>query len=67
MTTAQTYSPLLARYEEKYDDRPRMELLGLLDLPFRTVLEIGCGGGATGQDDQATVSGNDVHRRRDRP
>jgi 2-polyprenyl-3-methyl-5-hydroxy-6-metoxy-1,4-benzoquinol methylase len=48
MTTTQTYSPLLARYEEKYEDRPRMELLGLLDMPFRTVLEIGCGGGATG-------------------
>jgi 2-polyprenyl-3-methyl-5-hydroxy-6-metoxy-1,4-benzoquinol methylase len=26
-----------------------MELLGLLDLPFRTVLEIGCGRGATGR------------------
>ena len=49
MTTVQTYSPLIARYEEKYEDRPRMELLGLLDMPFRTVLEIGCGGGATGK------------------
>ncbi len=49
MTTVKTFSPLLARYEEKYEDRPRVELLGLLDLPFRTVLEIGCGAGATGR------------------
>ena len=49
MTATRTFSPLLARYEEKYEDRPRMELLGLLDMPFRTVLEIGCGGGATGK------------------
>lgn len=43
------YSPLLTRYEEKYEDRPRMELMGLLDVPFRDVLEIGCGAGATGR------------------
>lgn len=49
MDAAQMYSPLLARYEEKYDDRPRMEIMGLLDIPFRTVLEIGCGAGATGR------------------
>ncbi len=48
METTQIFSPLLARYEEKYADNPRMELMGLLDFPFRDVLEIGCGGGATG-------------------
>ena len=40
-------SPLDARYEEKYQDRPRMDLMGLLDFPFQTVLEVGCGSGAT--------------------
>jgi 2-polyprenyl-3-methyl-5-hydroxy-6-metoxy-1,4-benzoquinol methylase len=49
MEATQMYSPLLARYEEKYEDRPRMEILGLLDMPFRSVLEIGCGAGATGR------------------
>jgi O-antigen biosynthesis protein len=49
MATTKTFSPLLARYEEKYEDRPRMELMGLIDVPFQTVLEIGCGAGATGR------------------
>ena len=49
MVPSQTSSPLQTRYEEKYEDRPRMELMGLLDFPFRDVLEIGCGGGATGE------------------
>ncbi|MCC6396859.1 MAG: class I SAM-dependent methyltransferase [Bacteroidetes bacterium] len=48
MEPTQVFSPLLTRYDEKYEDRPRMELMGLLDFPFRDVLEIGCGGGATG-------------------
>lgn len=43
------FSPLAARYQEKYVDRPRTELLGLLDFPFQDVLEIGCGSGATGE------------------
>jgi O-antigen biosynthesis protein len=42
-----TASPLDARYEEKYQDRPRLDLIGLLDFPFQTVLEVGCGSGAT--------------------
>jgi O-antigen biosynthesis protein len=49
MATTKQHSPLLARYEEKYEDRPRMELIALLDVPFQTVLEIGCGAGATGR------------------
>jgi O-antigen biosynthesis protein len=43
------FSPLQTGYGEKYQDRPRLDVLGLLDFPFRNVLEIGCGSGATGQ------------------
>ncbi len=48
MDEVQVFSPLETRYEEKYADRPRMDLSGLLDFPFQDVLEIGCGAGATG-------------------
>ncbi len=43
------FSPLHSGYGEKYQDRPRYDVIGLLEFPFRTVLEIGCGCGATGQ------------------
>jgi len=43
------FSPLQADYGEKYQDRPRLDVMGLLEFPFRSVLEIGCGCGATGQ------------------
>lgn len=48
MSTVQSFSPLTADYEKKYQDRPRQEVVALLDFPFRNVLEIGCGSGATG-------------------
>jgi 2-polyprenyl-3-methyl-5-hydroxy-6-metoxy-1,4-benzoquinol methylase len=43
------FSPLQTDYAEKYQDRPRLDVMGLLEFPFRSVLEIGCGCGATGQ------------------
>jgi SAM-dependent methyltransferase len=49
-------SPLEARYDEKYQDRPRMDLMGLLDFPFQTVLEVGCGSGATARAIKERVS-----------
>lgn len=49
-------SPLDARYEEKYQDRPRMDLMGLLDFPFQSVLEVGCGSGATARAIKERVS-----------
>ena len=42
------YSPLRLDHAEKYDDQPRMEVIGLIDKPPERVLEIGCGAGATG-------------------
>jgi O-antigen biosynthesis protein len=50
MTVQTRFSPLHAGYEEKYQDRPRMEVIGLLQFPFRNVLELGCGAGATGRE-----------------
>lgn len=49
MSSASFSSPLDAGYEEKYVDLPRTEVLPLLEFPFRSVLEVGCGSGATGQ------------------
>jgi SAM-dependent methyltransferase len=49
-------SPLDARYEEKYQDRPRMDLMELLDFPFQTVLEVGCGSGSTARAIKERVS-----------
>jgi 2-polyprenyl-3-methyl-5-hydroxy-6-metoxy-1,4-benzoquinol methylase len=50
MTGTPRYSPLHADYEEKYQDRPRMDVIGLLQAPFHDVLELGCGAGATGKE-----------------
>jgi SAM-dependent methyltransferase len=50
MTTTPAFSPLQSNYDEKYQDRPRTDVIGLLDFPFRRVLEIGCGSGATGSE-----------------
>jgi|WetSurMetagenome_2_1015567.scaffolds.fasta_scaffold60182_2 O-antigen biosynthesis protein len=49
MSAMPTFSPLTVEYEKKYQDRPRQEVVALLEFPFRSVLEIGCGNGATGQ------------------
>lgn len=50
MNNSPVFSPLSTGYEQKYQDRPRHEVIGLLEFPFRSVLEIGCGSGATGQE-----------------
>lgn len=42
------YSPLAYTHGEKYDDKPRLELIPLIPAECRTILEIGCGTGATG-------------------
>ncbi|MEW6188003.1 MAG: class I SAM-dependent methyltransferase [Thermodesulfobacteriota bacterium] len=42
------YSPLAYQHEEKYDDKPRLDILELFPGDCRKVLEIGCGTGATG-------------------
>jgi O-antigen biosynthesis protein len=42
------FSPLKLDHAEKYDDQPRMEVIGLIAEPPSKVLEIGCGAGATG-------------------
>ena len=42
-------SPLVERYSEKYSDDPRTDLLALIGKDVRTILEIGCGTGATGE------------------
>lgn len=47
--SAPAFSPLSTRYEQKYQDRPRLEVIGMLDFPFQSVLEIGCSTGATGR------------------
>lgn len=41
-------SPLKTDYVSKYDDKPRTELINLIDEPPKRVFEIGCGAGATG-------------------
>jgi 2-polyprenyl-3-methyl-5-hydroxy-6-metoxy-1,4-benzoquinol methylase len=41
-------SPLKTGHREKYDDTPRTELIDLITVPPRRVLEIGCGVGAMG-------------------
>lgn len=42
------YSPLSADYQAKYDDAPRRDLVSLITESPGSVLEIGCGTGATG-------------------
>jgi SAM-dependent methyltransferase len=42
------YSPLSFRHGEKYDDKPRLDILGLFPGNCTRILEIGCGTGATG-------------------
>jgi O-antigen biosynthesis protein len=42
------YSPLKIDYTVKYDDKPRLDLLQLINEAPGRVLEIGCGAGATG-------------------
>ena len=42
------YSPLNFDHQDKYDDRPRTDLLNLIPEPCKHILEIGCGTGATG-------------------
>lgn len=42
------YTPLEYDHKDKYDDQPRTDLLEFLPEKFETVLEIGCGNGATG-------------------
>lgn len=42
-------SPLMEQYADKYSDNPRTDLLGLIGPHIRSVLEIGCGAGATGE------------------
>ncbi len=49
MNSVPRYSPLAIEYEQKYQDRPRHDVIGLLEFPVRSVLEIGCGIGATGK------------------
>jgi 2-polyprenyl-3-methyl-5-hydroxy-6-metoxy-1,4-benzoquinol methylase len=49
MNMPPAFSPLQTDYGEKYQDRPRLDVVGLLEPPFQSVLEIGCGSGATGQ------------------
>ena len=48
MSVMPAFSPLQPNHREKYQDRPRGDVIGLLDFPFQRVLEIGCGCGATG-------------------
>ena len=42
------YSPLNFDHQEKYDDKPRMDLMDLIPEACDHILEIGCGTGATG-------------------
>ncbi len=42
------YSPLNFDHQEKYDDKPRMDLMDLIPESCNHILEIGCGTGATG-------------------
>ncbi len=42
------YSPLDFDHQDKYDDKPRMDLLDLVPESCKRILEIGCGTGATG-------------------
>jgi SAM-dependent methyltransferase len=49
MNGPSSFSPLHVDYNDKYGNLPRMDILGLLDFRFGSILEIGCGGGATGQ------------------
>jgi 2-polyprenyl-3-methyl-5-hydroxy-6-metoxy-1,4-benzoquinol methylase len=44
------FNPLRAGYEEKYQDRPRTEVIDMMQFPFHDVLELGCGAGATGKE-----------------
>jgi SAM-dependent methyltransferase len=42
------YSPLNFEHQDKYDDKPRRDLMGLVPESCDHILEIGCGTGATG-------------------
>ncbi len=42
------YSPLNVAHQDKYDDKPRMDIIDLVPGSCERVLEIGCGTGATG-------------------
>ncbi|OGP50499.1 MAG: hypothetical protein A2Y79_06295 [Deltaproteobacteria bacterium RBG_13_43_22] len=42
------YSPLHYDHQDKYDDQPRMDIVNLIPESCESVLEIGCGTGATG-------------------
>ena len=42
------YSPLNFDHQDKYDDKPRMDLMDLIPESCDRILEIGCGTGATG-------------------
>ena len=42
------YSPLNFDHQDKYDDKPRMDLMDLIPESCDHILEIGCGTGATG-------------------
>jgi 2-polyprenyl-3-methyl-5-hydroxy-6-metoxy-1,4-benzoquinol methylase len=42
------YSPLNFDHRDKYDDKPRMDLMDLIPESCDHILEIGCGTGATG-------------------
>jgi O-antigen biosynthesis protein len=50
MTPSPQFSPLHTDYGVKYQDRPRNDVIEMLTFPFRNVLEIGCGAGATGKE-----------------
>jgi 2-polyprenyl-3-methyl-5-hydroxy-6-metoxy-1,4-benzoquinol methylase len=41
-------SPLAVNYNEKYSDSPRYDIVELIAQPTGSILEIGCGSGATG-------------------
>jgi len=42
------YSPLHFDHQDKYDDKPRMDIIDLVPESCEHILEIGCGTGATG-------------------
>jgi 2-polyprenyl-3-methyl-5-hydroxy-6-metoxy-1,4-benzoquinol methylase len=42
------YSPLHFDHQDKYDDKPRMDIIDLVPGSCEHILEIGCGTGATG-------------------
>jgi O-antigen biosynthesis protein len=50
MTGMTQFNPLRSGYEEKYQDRPRTEVIEMMQFPFHDILELGCGAGATGKE-----------------